>query len=92
MEFRRANVQLTARISDQPGHVCDDRRVDSRRVTTPRCMVNEDSGMKISLKPTEVPTNPVAKSTNTAELPDRGHRPGGCHSALSCPGLGDGKR
>ena len=53
---------------------------------------NREGGREISLKPTEVPTNPVAKSTNTAELPVRGHRPGGCHSALSCPGLGDGKR
>ena len=61
-------------------------------VTTPRCIVNDDSGVKISLKPTEVPTNPVAKSTNTAELPVRGHRLGGCHSALPYPGLGDGKR
>ena len=34
-------VQLTARISAQPGNVCDD-----RRVKTPRCIVNEDSGMR----------------------------------------------
>ena len=77
-------VQLTARISDQPGNVRDDRLVDSRRVTTPRCIVNEDSGMKMSLKPAEVPKDPVAMSTNTTELPVRGHRPDGCHSG---PGL-----
>ena len=79
-------VQLTARNSDQPGNVCDDRLVDSRRVTTPRCIVNEDSGMKISLKPAEVPKDPVAMSTNTAELPFRRHRPDGCHSGPLLPG------
>ena len=74
-EFRRAMVLLTARISDQSGNVCDD-----GRVTTPRCIVNEHSGMKSSLKPREVPKDPFAMSTNTAELPIRGHRPDGCHS------------
>ena len=41
----RATIQLTARISAQPGNVCDD-----RRVTTPRCIVNEDSGMRNFVK------------------------------------------
>ena len=44
-EFRRATVQITARISAQPENVCDD-----RRVTTPRCIVNEDSGMRNFVK------------------------------------------
>ena len=44
-EFRRATVQITARISAEPGNVCDD-----RRVTTPRCIVNEDSGMRNFVK------------------------------------------
>ena len=44
-EFRRATVQITARNSAQPGNVCVD-----RRVTTPRCIVNEDSGMRNFVK------------------------------------------
>ena len=44
-EFRRATVQITARISAQPGNVCVD-----RRVTTTRCIVNEDSGMRNFVK------------------------------------------
>ena len=81
-------IQVTARNSDQPGNVCDDRLVDSRRVTTPRCIVDEDSGMEISLKTTELPKDPIAMSTNTAELPVRGHRPDGCHSGPLLPGAG----
>ena len=44
-EFRRATVQITARNSPQPGNVCVD-----RRVTKPRCIVNEDSGMRNFVK------------------------------------------
>ena len=44
-EFRRATVQITARNSAQPGNICVD-----RRVTTPRCIVNEDSGMRNFVK------------------------------------------
>ena len=49
-------------------------------------IVNEDSGLKISLKPTEVPKDPVAMSTNNAELSVRGHRPDDCHSGPLPPG------
>ena len=81
-EFRRATVQLIARISDQPGNVCDD-----RRVTTPRCIVNnEDSGMKNLAKSHRGTKIPCSNVNEYPKQPVRGHRPDGCHNGSLPPG------